>query len=63
MYNTMRFYFYWPFMSGDAYAYVRNCVSCAKTKGTGNIKSRLLQLFPADGPFEFVAMDILVPYR
>jgi hypothetical protein len=40
---------------------VRHCVSCAAVKGPVGDRSRPLQLFPPNGPWEFVCADILGP--
>ena len=59
MYYTLRREFYWPQMANDAFAVVGNCASCAQVRGTRYKAQKFLQLFPASGPLEFVAMDIL----
>ena len=61
MYYTMRRDFYWPLMANDVHATVRDCESCAKTRGTQYKHQRKMKMFPASGPLEFVAMDILGP--
>ena len=61
MYDSLRQDFYWRFMANDVFETVRRCLSCAKSKGTSKQAQRFLKLFPANGPFEFVAMDILGP--
>ena len=61
MYDTMRCEFYWPHMANDVYETVQRCESCAATRGTQYTKQKHLRLFPANGPLEFVAMDILGP--
>ena len=61
MYYTLRREYYWPHMANDAYATVRNCTSCAATRGTLVKKQMDLKLFPAAGPLEFFAMDLLGP--
>ena len=62
MYETMRRFLYWPLMASDVYDYVRGCASCARVRGTAAQRQKLLTLFPAAGPLEFVAMDIAGPY-
>ena len=61
MYYTLRREYYWPHMANDAYQTVRNCASCAATRGTRVRHQKDLKLFPAAGPLEFVAMDLLGP--
>ena len=62
MYKTLRRHFYWPTLSVDAVTTVKNCVSCARNRVRLRRKSTALQLFPATGPLEFVAIDILGPF-
>ena len=59
MYYTLRREYYWPHMASDAFLTVRNCTSCAATRGTLVKNQKDLKLFPAAGPLEFVAMDLL----
>jgi hypothetical protein len=40
---------------------VRLCTVCAKNRVTERKRTSFLKLFPASGPLEFVAMDILGP--
>jgi hypothetical protein len=40
---------------------VRHCTVCAKNRVTERKRTSFLKLFPASGPLEFVAMDILGP--
>ena len=61
MYDTMRRSFYWPLMANDIHKLVRSCQSCAKAKGAKHKHQHKLKLFPAAGPLEEVAMDILGP--
>ena len=61
MYLTLRRDYYWPHMANDAYATVKSCRSCNKNRGTAAKHQKLLKLFPASGPLEFVAMDLLGP--
>ena len=61
MYYTLRREYYWPHMASDAFSTVRNCTSCAATRGTLVKNQKDLKLFPAAGPLEFVAMDLLGP--
>jgi hypothetical protein len=39
----------------------RHCTVCAKNRVTERKRTSFLKLFPASGPLEFVAMDILGP--
>ena len=48
-------------MANDAFGIVRNCASCAATQGTLVRYQKDLKLFPAAGPLDFVAMDLLGP--
>lgn len=34
MYDTMRLEYYWPLMTGDVIKTVKDCTSCARTRGT-----------------------------
>jgi len=61
MYDTMRRHYYWPNMANDVYQTVRDCRACAQTRGTFYKHQRPLRLFPAAGPLEFIAMDLLGP--
>ena len=59
LYYSLRRHFYWPSMPVACYATVRNCVSCAKNRIKLRRVSKKMKLFPASGPLEFVAIDIL----
>ena len=48
-------------MASDAFSTVRNCTSCTATRGTLVKNQKEIKLFPAAGPLEFVAMDLLGP--
>ena len=61
MYLTLRRDFYWPQMGNDVHAVARDCRSCAQMRGTRYKHQKYLKLFPAAGPLEFVAMDLLGP--
>ena len=61
MYDTLRRDFYWPNMANDVATVVRNCTSCAKVRGVKHSHQHFLKLFPAAGPLEYVAIDILGP--
>jgi transposase InsO family protein len=53
--------FYWATLRRDCADYVKHCLSCAAVKGPDGRQTRPLQLFPPDGPWEFVCADILGP--
>ena len=61
IYYTLRREIYWPHMANDAFSTVRNCASCAATRGTLVRHQKNLKLFPAARPLDFVAMDLLGP--
>jgi hypothetical protein len=48
-------------MYKDVEETVRHCTVCAKNRVTERKRTSFLKLFPANGPLEFVAMDILGP--
>jgi transposase InsO family protein len=48
-------------MAEDVYETVRQCDACARNRIAGLRHTTFLQLFPAKGPLESVAMDILWP--
>jgi hypothetical protein len=53
--------FYWATLRSDCASYVSHCLSCAAVKGPVNGQTRPLQLFPLNGPWEFICADILGP--
>ena len=56
MYYHIRRHYYWPHLTAEIAATVRNCASCAiKLRRRTN----LLKLFPATRPLESVSIDIL----
>jgi Integrase zinc binding domain len=61
MFRTIRRSFYWPHMAEDVYETVRKCDACARNGISERRHTNFLQLFPAKGPLESVAMDILGP--
>jgi Integrase zinc binding domain len=61
MFRTMRRSFYWPHMAEDVYETVRQCDACARNRISERLYTNFLQLFPAKGPLESVALDILGP--
>lgn len=60
IYDTLCRNLYWPHMASGVQRTVAQCVSYARGGSTYRHKRRL-QLFPAFGPLEFVAMDFLGP--
>lgn len=48
-------------MSNDVFNTVRDCTSCAKALVTLTKAQKQLRLFPTNGTFEFVTVDILGP--
>jgi transposase InsO family protein len=61
MFRTMMRSFYWPHMAEDVFETVRKCDACARNRISERRHTNFLQLFPAKGPLESVAMDILGP--
>jgi len=61
LYRTLRRYFYWQTLAVDAIMAVKNCVSCARNRVKLRRHAKKLQLFPANGPLEYVSIDILGP--
>lgn len=61
MYYALPMEYNWPPMAGDAYATIRNCASCAATRGTLVKNQKGLRLFLASDPLAFVVMDLLRP--
>jgi transposase InsO family protein len=61
MFRNMRRSLYWPHMAEDVYETVRQCYACARNRISERRHTTVLQLFPANGPLESVAMDILRP--
>jgi hypothetical protein len=61
MYAAMRRRFYWRNMHKEVEETVRHCTVCAKNRVTERKRTSFLKLFPASGPLEFFAMDILGP--
>lgn len=58
IYSTLRKDYYWLDMANDAFATLRNCASCAATRGTLFENQKDLKLFIAEGPPEFIAIDL-----
>ena len=61
MFRTIRRSFFWPRMVEDVYETVRQCDLCARNRMSEKRRTNPLKLFPARGPLESVAMDILGP--
>jgi transposase InsO family protein len=61
MFATLRRTFFWPRMAADIYDTVRQCDACARNRIAEKKHTNVMQLFPANGPMESVAMDILGP--
>lgn len=59
MYDTTRHHFYQAEMTDDIYNTVAKCISCTRNCRTNKNQTEL-QLFPPAGPFDFVAISILV---
>lgn len=60
MYDTLREYYYWPYMAQDKHAYISHCESC-RIHRPFDKHQQLLKLFPPSGPLELIAIDILGP--
>ena len=61
MFETLRVNYYWPHMAADVHWYVHACRPCAKKRIKFRKTKRLMKLFPATTPLEFIAIDILGP--
>jgi Integrase zinc binding domain len=61
MYASMRRKFFWKEMYKDDEETVRLCTVWAKNRVTERKRTSFLKFLPADGPLEFVSMDILGP--
>ena len=61
MFRTIRRSFFWPQMVEHIYETVRQCDPCARNRISEKRRTNPLKLFPAQGPLESVAMDILGP--
>ncbi len=59
LYAAIRRNMYWPAMAVDCYATVRRCPTCAKNRIKLRKNTTTLQLFPANGPLEAIAIDIM----
>jgi hypothetical protein len=61
MFQTILRTFFWRKKIEDIYETVRQCEDCARNRFSERKDTNKLQLFPAKGPLESVAMDILGP--
>lgn len=61
LYSMLRRDYYWPFFAHDLYKYVSRCTSCIQNRGGLGKHRKYINLFPAAGPLEFVALDLLGP--
>ena len=61
MFHRLRRTYYWPQMSADAAATVRECTQCAKNRLRLIRQVNPMRLFPPTKPLECVAIDILGP--
>lgn len=60
MYDGRKKEYYWMPMANDVYRTVKDCCECAQNKPL-NKQRRLIQLFPASDPLEFVEIHTLGP--
>jgi len=61
MYQTLRRTYYWPSMALESYSYLRSCYKCTQEQLASKHARSPMKLFPASGPLEYVAIDILGP--
>jgi transposase InsO family protein len=61
MYQTLRLSYYWPLMAKDVADVPKQCTQCIRERVGSQQPRAPMQLFPAPGPLEFVAIDILGP--
>ena len=61
MYTSMRRWFYWECMVVDVYAFVANCVQCARNRVGKRRKTNYLKTFPPTEPLTDLCMDLLGP--
>jgi len=59
MYRTLRRRYYWLSLAADGLGWVAACATCAKNRLMEVRSSSAMRLFPATGPFEAVAIDLL----
>ena len=63
MYDTLRRTHYWPRMYRDVFDYAKGYRACALARGTRYKSQRPLRLFAPKAPLDFVAMDLLGPFK
>jgi Integrase zinc binding domain len=61
MFQTIRKTFFWPRIAEDVCETILQCDICARNRISEKRKTNPLKLFPANGPLESVAMEILGP--
>ena len=59
MYYNFRRTYYWPHMTADIFATVRNCTTCAKNRLKLRKRTNPLKLCPATKPLASLCIDIL----
>jgi transposase InsO family protein len=60
--HTISRAWYWPSVTRDVTEFLKRCPSCAARRlRRGPQRSTKLNIFPPEGPLEFVAMDVLGP--
>ena len=57
----MRRWFYWESMVVDVYAFVGNCIECARNRAGKRRRTNYLKKFPPTEPLTDVCMDLLGP--
>ncbi len=62
LYNTLRKYYYWPYLAINCYSTSRNCVECAKERLRLRKRVTGIKLFPATAPLEDIAMELPGPF-
>lgn len=63
MSDSMRRYYYWPYMVNDVHQVVKDRTSFEKTKGTKYKHRQHLKLFSANGSLDFISIDLLGPLK
>lgn len=62
MIQTISRAWYWPSLTRDVTEFLKRCPSCAAQRlRRGPHRTTKLNIFPPDGPLEFIAMDVLGP--
>ena len=54
--------FYWEKLTADVTSFVRGCLVCHKRKPPEPKRNGQIMLFPSDGPFMNVALDLVGPF-